>query len=50
VKEIKLEDYCIGVSTPGVMHSTEVVAKHIVEMTSWLAGNGTEVKRTKEEV
>ena len=33
VEEIELEHCCIGVSTPGVVYSTEVVAEHKVEMT-----------------
>ena len=50
MKEIKLEHCCMGASTPGVVHSTKVVAEYMAEMTGWLAGNGTEVKNTNEEV
>ena len=50
VETIKLEHCYIGASTPGVVHSIEVVVEHMVEMNGWLAGNDTEVKRTKEEV
>jgi len=35
---------------PRIVHSIEVVEDHMVEMIGWLAGNGTEVQRTKEEV
>ena len=50
VKEIKLELCCMGASTPGAVHSTEVVAEHMVEMTGWLAGNDIEEQRTNEEL
>ena len=50
VKAIKMEHCCIGASTPGAVHSIEVVVEHMVEMIGWLAGNDTEVKSTKEEV
>ena len=47
---IKLGRYFMGASTPGAMYSTKVVARHMVEMTSWLDGNDTKMQRTKEEV
>ena len=50
MKVIKLEHYCMGTSITGVVHSTEAVAEHMVEMTGWLARNDTKVQRTKEEV
>ena len=50
MKEIKLGHCCMGASTPGAVHSTEVATKHVVEMISWSTGNDTEVQRTKEEV
>ena len=50
MKEIKLEHCCRGASTPGVVHSTEVMEEYIIEMASWSAGNGTEVQETKEKV
>jgi len=31
LKAIKLEHCCIGASTHGAMHSTKVVAEHMVE-------------------
>jgi len=48
VKETKQEHCCTRASIPGVVHSTEVVVEHMVEMTGWLAGNETEMQRTKE--
>ena len=50
VEAIERKHCCIGASTPGVGYSTEVVAEHKVEMTGWLAGNDTEMHRTKEGV
>ena len=50
VEAIGLEHCCIGSSTPRVVYSTEVVAERKVEMTGWLAGNDTEMHRTKEGV
>ena len=50
MKAIKLEHCCMGASTPGVVHSTKVVAEYMDEMTSWSVGNVTEVKNTKEKV
>lgn len=50
MKEINLEHYCMGASTPGVVHSTKVVVEHMVEMTGWLARNDIKVERTKAEV
>lgn len=50
VKEIKREHNCTRASTPGEMHSTEVVAEHMIEMTGWLVGNDTEMQSTNEEV
>ena len=50
MKEIKLENFCMGASTPGVVQSTKVVVECLAKMTSWMVGNGTEVKKTKEEV
>ena len=50
MEEIKLEHYYMGASIPGAVHSIKALAEHIVEMTGWSTGNGTEVKRTKEEV
>lgn len=50
VEEIELKHCCIGASTHGVVYSTEFVAECKVEMTQWLAGNGTEMHRTKEGV
>ncbi len=47
VKEIKLENCCIWVSTPEAVHSIEVVVKHMVEMTGWLARNDIEGHRIK---
>lgn len=49
VKAIKLEHCCMGASALGAVYSTEVVAKHMVEMIGWMAGNDTEVQRNKEE-
>ena len=45
-----MEHCCIEASTLGAVHSTEVVVKHKVEMTGWLAGNDTEMHRSKEGV
>ena len=50
MKVIKLENYCMGASTPGVVHSIEVLAEYMIEMTGWSPGNGTKVQKTKEEV
>jgi len=50
VEAIELENCCIGASTHGVVYSTEVVAKHKVEMAGWLASNDIEMHRTKEGV
>jgi len=50
VKEIKLEHFYMGASTPGVVHSTEAVEEYMVEMASWSTRNGTEVQKTKEKV
>ena len=50
VKAINLEHCCMGASTPGVMHSTEVVEEYMAEMASWLVRNGTEVQKTIEKV
>ena len=50
VEAIKLEYFCIGASTTGAVHSTEVVVEHMVEMNYWLAGSDTEMQRTKEGV
>jgi len=50
VEAIGLESCFIGASTPEVGYSIEVVVEHKVEMTSWLAGNDTEMHRTKEGV
>ena len=43
VKAIKLERCCMGTSTPGLVHSIEVVEEYMDEIASWSAGNGTEV-------
>ena len=43
MKEIKLEQFCMGASTPGVVHSIEVVAKQMIEMIGSLAGNDTKM-------
>ena len=37
------EESCIGASTPNEVHSTEVAAKHKIEMNGWLVGNDTEM-------
>ena len=50
VEVIELEHCCIGASTLGAVHSTEVVVEHKVEMTGWLDGNDTKMNRTKEGV
>ena len=50
MKEVKLENCCMGASTPGAVHSTEVVVEQMVEMTGWLAGSDTKMQRTKEGV
>jgi len=50
VEAIDLEHCCIGASTPGVVHSTKVVAKHKVEMIGWLVRSDIEMQRTKEGV
>jgi len=50
VEAIEMEHCCIEASTLGAVHSTEVVVKHKVEMTGWLAGNDTEMHRSKEGV
>ncbi len=50
VKEIKLEYCCTSASTPGVVHSTEIMAEHMIETIGWMAMNDTEIQRTKEEV
>ena len=50
VEAIELEHFCIGASTPGAMHSTEVVVEHKFEMNGWLAGSDIEMQRTKEGV
>jgi len=50
VKAIKLEQCVTRASIPRVVHSTEAVVEHIVEMIGWSARNGTKVKNTKEEV
>ena len=47
---IKLVQCCIGASTHRVVHSTEAMVEHMVEMTRWSTGNGTEVQKAKEEV
>ena len=47
---IELEHCCIDASTPRVGYCTNVVKEHKVEMTGWLAGNDTEMHRTKEVV
>ena len=48
MKAIKLEHYCMGASTPGVVHSTEAGVEHMAKMIGWSAGNGTEVQRAKQ--
>ena len=50
VKVIKHEHCCTKASNLGAVHSIEVVAEHMVEMTSSLVGNYTEMQRTKEDV
>lgn len=50
MKSIKQEHCCKGASTPGVVHSTEAMVEHMVEMIGWSNGNGIEVQKTKEEV
>ena len=35
VKVNDMEHFCMGTSTPGAVHSIEVLAEHMVEMTSW---------------
>lgn len=50
MKAIKLEHCSMGASTPRVVHSTEAVVEYMAETTGWSVGNGTEVKKTKEEV
>ena len=50
VEVIKLNHCCIGDSTLGVVHSSEVVVEHKVEMTSWLAGSDIEMQRTKDDL
>jgi len=50
VEAIQLEHCCFGASTPTVGYSTKVVVEYKVEMIGWLAGNDTEMHRTKEGV
>jgi len=44
------EESCTGASTPDEMHSTKVVAEHMIGMNKQLVGHGIEMERTKEEV
>ena len=37
------EESCIGASFPIEVHSTEVVAKHRIEMNGWLVGHDIEM-------
>lgn len=50
VKEIKLEHCCMGASTLGVVNSTKVLEEYLAEMVGWLARNGIEGQKTREEV
>jgi len=50
VEAAKMELGCMGASTPRMVHSTEVVEKHMAEMVRWQVGNGIEVKNTREKV
>lgn len=50
VKEIRMEHCCMGASTPGVVHSNEVVEDYMAKMVGWPARNGTEVQKTREKV
>ena len=50
MKAIKLENCCMGVSTPGMVHSTEVVEEYMAQIAGWSVGNGTEVQKTREQV
>ena len=44
------EESSTGASTLDEMHSTEVVAKHTIEIHEQLVGHDIEMDRTKEEV
>lgn len=50
MKAIELEHFCMGSSTPGVVHSIEAVKEYMVEMDGWFGGNGTEVQKAKDKV
>ena len=50
VEEKEQEESSTGASTPNEMHSTEVLAKHRIEMHEQLVGHDIEMDMTKEEV
>lgn len=50
MKEIELENFYMGSSTLGVVHSIEALKEYMVEMDGWFAGNGTEVQKAKDKV
>jgi len=50
VEVVRLEIGFMGASTLGMVYSTEVVGKHIVEMIDWQVVNGIEVKNTRDKV
>ena len=49
VEEVRLEIGCMGVSTPMMVYSTEVVGEHMAEMIDWQVGNDIEVKKNQGE-
>ena len=50
VEIVRLEIGCMGVSTLGMVHSTEVVEEYMAEMSDWQVGNGIEVQNTRENM
>ena len=50
MKAIKLEYFCMGASTPRVVHSTKAMEGYMADMVGWSVGNGTEVQKTREKV
>ena len=50
MKEINLDHCYKGASTPREVHFTKAVSEYMAKMIGWLARNGTEVQKTKEEV
>jgi len=49
VKAIELDLGFMGASTPGVMHSTEVVEVNMDEMIGWPIGNDIKVQKNQGE-